>query len=273
VAAVASFAEARSQQGTWLVRMEDLDRPRERPGAARDILATLTALGLHWDRDVLYQSRRTGAYEAALRRLRALGLVYPCGCSRAEIARIARVGPEGPIYPGTCRNRPPHDREPRTLRLRTQGVVIAWHDALHGPQRQDLESHVGDFPIRRADGIHAYQLAVVVDDAEQGVTQVVRGADLLASTARQIHLQRALGLPTPSYAHVPLVMTPDGRKLSKSLGSLPVDAADPLPSLSAAWRILGQEPLPEAGCVSEFWRLALPRWRLERVPVEAHRLA
>ena len=269
---MASFAEARSQHGSWLVRMEDLDRPRERPGAARDILATLTALGLHWDGEILYQSRRERAYAHALERLGASGFVYPCGCTRSEIARIARHGAEGPIYPGTCRHGLPAGRQARVLRMRTEGAMIAWEDAIHGLQAQDLANAIGDFPVRRADGIHAYQLAVVVDDAAQGVSQVVRGGDLLTSTPRQIHLQRALGLATPRYAHVPLVVAPDGRKLSKSLSSLPVAADDPLRSLAAAWRILGQEAIPEPRSVADFWHRALPRWRLERVPTQDHRL-
>jgi glutamyl-Q tRNA(Asp) synthetase len=266
IAAVASFADARAAGGTWLVRMEDLDRPREVPGAARRILDTLAAFGLHWDGEVRYQSNRGEAYEAALMRLAEAGLTYPCGCSRSEIAATGRVGPEGPIYPGTCRDRVPDGRTPRALRLRTEGALIRFSDRIQGPQRQAVAESVGDFVIRRADGIHAYHLAVVLDDAWQGVTRVVRGADLLTSTPRQILLQRSLGLPTPDYAHVPLALGPDGRKLSKSLASAPVDPADPLPALHRAWDFLGQRPLGRVASSTAFWALAIPSWRIDRVP-------
>jgi glutamyl-Q tRNA(Asp) synthetase len=266
IAAVASFADARAAGGAWLVRMEDLDRPREVPGAAGRILDTLSAFGLHWDGEVLYQNSRSEAYEAALARLAEAQLTYPCVCSRAEVAAAGRTGPEGPIYPGTCRNRIPEGRPPRAVRLRTDGALIRFSDRIQGPQRQVVAESVGDFVIRRADGIHAYHLAVVLDDAFQGITQVVRGADLLASTPRQILLQRSLGVPTPIYAHVPLALGPDGRKLSKSLASAPVDPADPLPALHRAWGFLGQHPLGRVGSPSAFWSLAIPCWRIDRVP-------
>ncbi|WP_173865154.1 tRNA glutamyl-Q(34) synthetase GluQRS [Thiohalocapsa sp. ML1] len=267
VAALGSFADARSGAGEWLVRIEDLDRTREVPGAADGMLRTLEAFGLHWDGPVLYQRLRTDAYAAALERLVAQGLCYPCGCTRREIALRARPGLEGPIYPGTCRNGLPPGRAARSVRLRTTHASIRFADAILGPQTQDVAEVVGDFVLRRADGIHAYQLAVVVDDAEQGITNVVRGADLLASTPRQILLQRHLGLPKPVYAHLPLALGADGRKLSKSLAALPVDAARPLPALLAAWRFLGQEAPPEP-CkdVASFWAWALPNWQRHLVP-------
>lgn len=266
IAAVASFADARASSGTWLVRMEDLDRPREIPGAARQILDTLAAFGLRWDGEVLYQSTRAEAYEEALRRLAALDLTYPCGCSRSQVAASGRPGAEGPIYPGTCRSGLPPGRPQRALRLRTEGPEIRFRDQIQGPQAQMVAESVGDFVVRRADGIQAYHLAVVLDDAWQGITQVVRGADLLASTPRQILLQRALGLPTPAYAHVPLALGPDGRKLSKSLASAPVDPADPLPALRRAWAFLGQAPLGSVGSPARFWTQAIPLWRIDRVP-------
>jgi len=266
VAAVASFAEARAAGGSWLVRMEDLDRPRAVPGAARQILETLTAFALEWDGEVLYQSTRTDAYEEALSRLAELDLTYPCACSRSQVAAFGRLGAEGPIYPGTCRSGLHPGQRARALRLRTEGPQIRFRDRIQGPQTQVVAESVGDFVVRRADGIHAYHLAVVLDDAWQGINQVVRGADLLASTPRQILLQRALRLPTPDYAHVPLTLGPDGRKLSKSLASAPVDPADPLPALHRAWAFLGQTPLESARSPRHFWSQAIPRWRIDRVP-------
>ncbi len=247
--------------------MEDLDQAREVPGAADEILRTLERFGLLWDEVVVYQSRRLEAYDAALGRLRENGLTFPCGCSRAEIAAHGRVGPEGPIYPGTCRNGPPAHRRRRSERLRVDDARITVDDRIHGLIEQQLAAEVGDFVLRRADGIHAYQLAVVVDDAAVGIDSVVRGADLLLSTPRQVHLQRLLGLPQPSYAHLPLAVDDAGRKLSKSLAGAPVHPDDPLPALLHAWQFLGQLPLPETpGSVPTFWQQALPLWSIARVP-------
>ena len=267
IAAVGSFADARAAGGIWLVRIEDLDRTRELPGAADDILRTLDQFGLHWDETVLYQSQRTEAYAAALARLSAQGLTFPCACSRRQIAAIASLGPEGPIYPGTCRDGIPQGRRARSERLRVGETQIEIEDRIHGPITQDLATEVGDFVLRRADGMHAYQLAVVVDDAAQRIDSIVRGSDLLLSTPRQVFLQRLLGLPHPRYAHLPLVIDDTGRKLSKSLAAAPVDATDPLPTLLRAWRLLGQTPMPELpGSVAEFWHWAALHWRIERVP-------
>lgn len=266
IAAVASFADARAHRGEWLVRMEDLDRPREVPGAADDILRTLHAFGLHWDGSPVYQSRRTDAYAAALARLTALGLTYPCACSRTEIAQGGGEGIEGPIYPGTCRNGLPAGRSARSIRLRTPPAEVSFRDRIQGDQAQDVAAQVGDFVLRRADGIHAYQLAVVVDDAWQGIDQVVRGADLLASTPRQILLQRALGLPQPAYAHIPVAVDSAGLKLSKTLASAPVDPADPLPALRRVWAWLGQPAVPVGQSPTDFWLHAIRLWHIERVP-------
>jgi glutamyl-Q tRNA(Asp) synthetase len=266
VAAVGSFADARHHQGAWLLRIDDLDRQRAVPGADRRILATLDAFGLRWDEALRYQSLNTARYEAALEALRAAGVTYPCGCSRREIRAQGRPGAEGPIYAGTCRNGLPPGRHARSERLRVDAGAIVVEDRIQGRFSQDLGTEVGDFVLRRADGFHAYQLAVVIDDAEQHINQVVRGADLLISTPRQVHLHRLLGLPTPGYAHLPIALGEDGRKLSKSLAAVPVDPADPVPALLRAWRFLGQRPLPEdPQGVDEFWALAIPRWTLGAV--------
>lgn len=266
IAAVASFADARSRGGDWLVRIEDLDRPREVTGAADEILRSLHAFGLDWDGEPFRQHQHTAAYDAALARLAEQGLTYPCGCSRAEIERLGRRGPAGVVYPGTCRHGLTPDRLPRALRLRVPPGVVRFTDRVQGPQCQDVAEVAGDPILRRADGIHAYQLAVVVDDARSGVTHVVRGADLLVSTPVQCLLTRMLGLPTPDYAHVPLALDAQGRKLSKSLTATPVDPGDPLPALRRAWVWLGQEPLPNDDSPAAFWAAALKDWRIERVP-------
>ena len=269
LAAVASYADARAHRGVWLVRLEDLDHPREVPGAADDILRTLHAFGFRWDEPVVFQRDRTHAYQAALDRLAALGLTYPCGCSRAEIARLGSPGSDGPIYPGTCRDGLPHGRHPRTIRCHTNTRRIDFSDRIQGMQSQVVGDSIGDFVLRRADGIHAYQLAVIIDDAWQRVTHVVRGADLLLSTPRQILLQQALGLPQPDYAHVPLLVDDAGRKLSKSLAAAPVDPSSPLAALKRVWTLLGQEP-PRSDCsLSAFWQQAIARWRIERVPASS----
>ncbi|HYI08776.1 MAG TPA: tRNA glutamyl-Q(34) synthetase GluQRS [Thermoanaerobaculia bacterium] len=260
VAAVASWLFARRENGRWLVRMEDIDTPRVVPGSAEEILAALRRYGLEWDGEVVWQSRRTGLYEEALDRLRAKGLVYDCGCSRAELQRApsAPLGAE-PVYPGTCRNGLAPGKVPRAIRFRAPDEVIGFEDLLRGPIEENVAERTGDFVVRRADGLFAYQLAVVVDDAEQGVTQVVRGMDLLASTPRQIALQRALGYPTPEYAHVPLVLNPDGSKLGKRDGALPLPALDEArvrESLHAALRHLGVEvPLGEPRSMLEQARM------------------
>ncbi len=220
--------------------MEDLDRPRVVEGADREILDALRRYGLEWDGEVVYQSRRTHLYDAALRQLREKGLAFDCACSRSELQRAASAPAESDpverIYPGTCRNGLPPGRAARSVRFRAGGV-IAFDDLVFGPVEEDLATATGDFVIKRADGVFAYQLAVVVDDEAQGVTQVVRGADLLSSTARQIALQRALGYGTPLYAHLPLVVDASGAKIGKRHGLHGVDAT----SLHLALRILGME--------------------------------
>jgi glutamyl-Q tRNA(Asp) synthetase len=243
VAAVGSWLYARREGGRWLVRMEDLDTPRVVAGSADEILRALERYALTWDGEVVYQSQRIALYDDALAALRAKNLVYDCGCSRADLARTASapLGRE-PVYPGTCRDGLPAGRVARAVRFRTSHEVIGFDDMLRGHVEEDVAAETGDFVIRRADGVYAYQLAVVVDDAAQNITQVVRGADLLTSTARQIALQRALGLRTPSYAHLPLVMNADGSKLGKRDGGLPLPSLDEKrvrETLSFALRFLG----------------------------------
>src|SRR5690554_6748100 len=233
LAALGSWLMARRAGGRWLVRIEDLDPPREVPGAAAAQLRTLAACGLHPDGPVEYQSRRGGLYAAALERLLAAGDAFECHCSRSDLG--ARGGIHRHCVAGRRRPDP-------AVRLRVpDGCRIGFEDAIRGHYAQDLAREVGDFVLRRADGPWAYQLAVVVDDADQGITEVVRGGDLLGSTARQVFLQQRLGLPTPAYAHLPVALGADGAKLSKSSDALPVDEADPVPALRTAWMALGQE--------------------------------
>lgn len=243
VAAVASYLDARRQGGRWLVRMEDVDEPRSVPGAADRILRTLEAFGLVWDEPVVYQSRRKELYRAALERLRQVGHVYPCGCTRKEIAdSVSGQGGEVP-YPGTCRNGLAPGRTARAWRVRVADETIAYVDRAQGPQSQNLERAVGDFVLLRADGYFAYQLAVVVDDADQGITDVVRGADLLDSTPRQIYLQQLLGYAMPRFLHVPLVRNEAGEKLSKQTRAAAVEPSGG--ALREALRFLGEEPPPD----------------------------
>jgi glutamyl-Q tRNA(Asp) synthetase len=225
--------------------MEDLDHPRVVPGSDRQILGSLQKYGLEWDGEVVYQSQRTALYDDALARLRDVGEVFDCACSRAELQRAASAPAETElIYPGTCRNGLPPGRVARAVRFRAPHGVIAFDDLLRGRVEEDVARDTGDFVVKRADGVFAYQLAVVVDDEAQGVTQVVRGADLLSSTARQIALQRALGYATPQYAHVPLVLDEDGAKLGKRTGALPLETLDEkriAETMRLALRYLGLE--------------------------------
>ena len=267
VAAVGSYLEAKRHGGAWLVRMEDLDPPRVQGGAADAILRTLEACGMGWDGSVMVQSLRSEAYRAALARLEEQGLVYVCGCSRREIADSG-LGPDGAlIYPGTCRNGLAPERKPRATRVRVGQATVEFEDALQGNISQDLAAEVGDFVLLRADGLFAYQLAVVVDDAEQGITDVVRGADLLASTPRQIFLQRLLGLTTPRYLHLPVALNDAAEKLSKQTLAAPVDARDPVPALARVMEFLGQKPPLEMSnaTLAEFWAWALPQWNAARI--------
>jgi glutamyl-Q tRNA(Asp) synthetase len=257
VAALASWLDARAHHGRWLVRIEDIDKPREQPGAAESILHTLQQLGLVWDDSPSWQSHRLDAYAAALKSLVSGGLAYPCACTRSEIADSQRSvttgasshslrGVERP-YPGTCRIGLGPGRTARSWRLRLPDqAIVQFDDRWQGRQQQDVKNEVGDFVLQRADGLFAYQLAVVVDDGAQGITDVVRGADLLGSTARQRLLGRALGLADLRYMHVPVVLAADGEKLSKQNGAIAIDSRHPVDVLDQAFGHLGFGPSAES---------------------------
>ena len=269
VAAVASYLEAKTHDGKWLIRMEDLDKPREIAGAADDILRTLEAFDFAWDGEVMYQSQRAEAYEKALTTLKTKKLVYPCTCSRKEIADSAiEVGIEGVIYPKTCLKHALLANSHAALRAVTKNRNICFIDAIQGEMNQNLAKDIGDFVLKRADGHFAYQLAVVVDDAAQGVTHVLRGADLLGSTPRQIYLQKYLGFSTPKYAHVPIASNIKGEKLSKKTLAAPISTGFTGQWLFNALYFLGQNPPPEMqnAILSEVWRWAFANWSLANVP-------
>jgi len=260
-AALGSWLRARSREGRWIVRMEDLDPPREVPGAAGRILATLEAFGLHSDEPVIFQGSRAPQYAAALERLAASGAAFECRCSRRDL------GTDG-IHRGACVIHRGHTSRPAAWRVRVPDQALEFSDALQGPQSQDLREEVGDFVVKRVDGLFAYQLAVVVDDDAQGITEVVRGADLLDSTARQIWLQRLLGLPTPDYLHLPVVLDVSGRRLGKQLASTPVRADEPLPALKLALEALGipAPALRGAGSVDACLQVATSEYSDARLP-------
>ena len=266
VAALASWLDARAHHGRWLLRIEDVDTPRTVAGAAKTIMGQLQALGLRCDGDVMWQSARGDAYQAAFDALAARGLVYGCGCTRREIADSALRGQTAPgadgerPYPGTCRHGLPPGRQARAWRVILPAGLERFEDRWLGPQEQDVAQAVGDIAVKRADGLWAYQLAVVVDDGAQGVTDVVRGADLLSSTARQRVLGRLLGLPPVRYLHVPLILdAASGLKLSKQNGAPAIDTGAPLAALQDAWRALGFAPL-DAPDLGMFLREATARW-------------
>jgi glutamyl-Q tRNA(Asp) synthetase len=265
VAALASWLDARAHGGRWLVRIEDIDGPRCVPGADDEILRQLNVLGLRPDEPPLWQSTRDAAYAQALDVLKASGAAYPCGCTRKDIeAALGQAPPRHGelVYPGTCRDGL-HGKPPRAWRVRcgtpTQPLVIGWHDRRLGTQTQDVTHEVGDFVVKRADGLWAYQLAVVVDDAAQGITHVVRGEDLADNTPRQVHLQTLLGLPTPRYLHTPLVLGEDGEKLSKQNGATPLDLSNPSAALRSAGAVLGLSTL-SAARPAEWLAAAVPAW-------------
>jgi glutamyl-Q tRNA(Asp) synthetase len=260
VAALASWLDARAHGGIWLIRIEDLDPPREAAGAAQQILSALAAFGMSSDEPPVWQSARGELYRGALERLDEAGLVYGCACSRTDVSSAQQsLGLPDHLYPGTCRDGTA-GRPVRATRVRVPDRTIGFVDRAAGRFDQNLARDVGDFVIRRADGLWAYQLAVVVDDAEQRISDVVRGADLLDNTPRQIWLQRVLGLATPRYLHVPVVNNALGEKLSKQTGAAALDTADPLAELERAWRHLGF-PRLGANSVEAFLKQATELWR------------
>ncbi|MCK0509483.1 tRNA glutamyl-Q(34) synthetase GluQRS [Aromatoleum anaerobium] len=267
VAGVGSFLDARAHRGQWLLRIEDVDTPRTVPGAAQDIIATLERFGFEWDAEPVWQSARLDAYRDAFERLKVAGHVFPCACTRREMADSALARDGSRLYPGTCRNGLPAGRRAHAWRVRAQGRIV-FADRIQGRQEEDLATEVGDYVVLRGDGQFAYQLAVVVDDAAAGVTDIVRGADLLGSTGRQIHLQHLLGYPTPAYAHLPVVVNAAGEKLSKQTLAAPVAALPPARALLAALAFLGQNPPPALGHASlrEIWEWAAAHWSLADVP-------
>ncbi len=259
VAALASWLDAKRSSGRWLLRMEDLDRPRVIPGAADAILRQLETMGLVWDGPVVYQSARLELYRDALGKLQAHS--YPCACTRKELEDSALAIDGSRVYPGTCRAGLAPGKAPRAVRVRTSKDPIRFTDRVQGTLEQSVENEVGDFVLRRADGVFAYQLAVVVDDAAQGVTDVVRGADLLDSTARQIHLQRLLGAATPRYLHVPVATNAAGEKLSKQTRAAEGGPGD----MAAALKFLGMK-IPEDLLPKELLQWAVSDWDPARVP-------
>lgn len=270
VAAVASYLDARTNQGRWLLRMEDLDKPREMPGAADDILRTLEAYGFEWDGEVLFQSQRGEIYQATLDQLIAENKVYRCNCSRREVADIAHAGIEGPVYPGLCRNGLSRERETIAWRFKIDVEHLLFNDRIQGQIDHAMRRDIGDFILKRADGQFAYQLAVVVDDAEQQINHVVRGADLLNSTSRQILLQYSLHLHSPVYAHIPIVTNAEGEKLSKQTGAQALQHGNASLMLTQALAFLGLNPPTELAqyTLKEIWHWAGEHWQLVKVPCQ-----
>lgn len=265
VTAVGSYLDARSAGGIWLVRIEDLDPPREVRGATDDILRTLEQFGFYWDDAILYQSRNQDAYRQALEELGHKNCIYPCSCSRRD---IRESGGDTAIYPGTCRHGVASSAKPQAIRMRVDNAVIEYRDRLAGTLHEELASQVGDFIIRRTDGLFAYQLAVVVDDALQGITDVVRGHDLFDNTARQIYLQQQLGYSTPHYLHLPLATWPDGSKYSKQTHAPAVSQENPVSQLVRALHFLGQTTPNELvnATRDEVWQWAMDNWDPARIP-------
>ena len=268
VAATASYLDARAHNGSWLVRMEDLDKPREVAGAAQDIIDTLISFGFQWDAEIIYQSQRDDIYLQALEQLTSQHLAYPCSCSRKDINSAARMGIDGPVYPGFCRDGLPEGKQPRSWRLQVNNDRIEFEDRVQGKQSQILDQQVGDFVLKRADGFFAYQMAVVADDALQGVTHIVRGADLLDSTPRQIYLQQQLGVNSSKYAHIPVATNLHGEKLSKQTRAQPVKHRDSGAVLCRVLSFLGMQPPADLANVplDALWEWAIQHWQIQSVP-------
>jgi len=269
VAALGSYLQARTHQGHWLLRIEDIDPPREAPGATSAILKTLEAYGFEWDGTVTYQSQRHDLYEDALSQLRNKNRLYACDCSRKMIA-AANPGSKPQRYPGTCRNRNLLHTQSMALRLHTEDLSLSFNDSVQGTINHNIYREDGDFILFRRDGFYAYVLAVSVDDMQQGITEVVRGSDLLDTTARQIYLIQQLGGAAPGYAHLPVARNAAGEKLSKQTGATPLPLAQPVKQLCRAMNFLGHLPpveLNDAG-LTEFWVWAIQNWQLKQAPVK-----
>ena len=267
VAAVASYCQARVMNGEWLLRIEDIDPPREVAGASENIIHTLDRFGFEWNGPIIYQHQRSEIYLAALETLSEKGRLYPCACSRKEISKTSKLG----IYPGTCRQGLPHGRQARSLRLLTQAGELHFDDAIQGQCQFSIENEIGDFILKRADGLFAYQLAVAVDDALQNITQVVRGSDLLDSTSRQLYLQQQLGYASPSYAHHPIVLDQQGEKLSKQKLAPALDQKHISIQLYRALAFLGHTPPTDLlkADPQSLWQWAFENWSLANIPKQA----
>ena len=266
IGALGSYLSVKSQQGQWKLRIDDIDRPRVQAGSIQHILKTLERFGLLWDGPVVYQSQRIEAYQDGFEQLKRKGLVYPCRCTRKEILAEAKLGLDGPIYPGTCRLSAAEDE--RSFRVRTESEKLTWMDRHFGRQSMNLESEVGDFILWRVDGVPSYHLATVVDESLDGITEVVRGRDLLTSTFRQIYLQQKLGYPSPSYLHLPLVINQRGKKLSKQTKAPSLEHSPVVPTLSRGLEFLGLSlPLAlEANSPEEVLQWGVDHWNERDVP-------
>jgi len=270
IAAICSYAQARHQKGKWLVRIEDIDQPRCSPSATKLILDALDTYGMHWDDSVTYQSQRSEYYQAALEQLNKNQLTYGCACTRKQLSEQSSPISTPSVYPGTCREGLKKGEIARSIRLRTHHQKVSFQDRIQGNVSQDIYQDVGDFIIKRADNIFAYQLAVVVDDHEQKITEVVRGSDMLDSTPRQIFLQQCLSYSTPDYIHIPLAINADGSKLSKQTHARAIPLNDPRPMLISALTFLCQHPPPELreSNIESIWGWIIEHWSLKSIPTK-----
>jgi len=270
LAAVGSYLQAKKNDGEWIIRMEDVDLTRKVEGADTDILHTLEAFGFEWQGEVLYQSAQNASYENALQQLIEQSLVFSCTCSRKQLAET-----NSPIYPGTCRNNKPAEKSEHALRMFARNTDIKFNDLIMGEQSQNMAQQCGDFIIKRRDGLFAYQLAVVVDDAMQGISEIVRGADLLDSTPRQIYLQQLLGYKTPTYCHLPLAVDANGNKISKSEGGAKVAVKNKEKLLCQSLEFLAQQPPADLADsnINDIWQWAISNWNIHAVPQNKHQPA
>jgi len=267
IAAVGSYLQAKKNKGEWLIRIEDVDITRKVDGADTDILKTLEAFGFEWHGKIIYQSERTVHYEQALEQLILQSLIFPCLCSRKQLAKSNST-----VYPGTCRSRQLPEKNEHALRLLSKDISIKFNDAVMGRQSQNIKLQCGDFVVRRRDGLFSYQLAVVVDDARQGISEIVRGADLLDSTPRQIYLQQLLKYRTPDYCHLPLAVDNSGNKISKSAGATKIDLQRKEQLLVSALTFLGQKPAEDLArsSINDIWSWAVKHWNITQIPLKTH---